>query len=199
MGTGAPHHVAPSSGSGTDTDRHPHPRPQDRMRIHVVRERDWSSHRDLRLEMLTTSPDAFWLTVDDVAGHTPQQWRDAVNGEALFLQARDATGTAHGTVGVLPEGYDATLPIDEDTVNVVALYVRPGARAHGVADLLLDATAVLTRELGRSRQLLEVASSNTAAIRVYRRHGFTFTGATTAHPRRADLVEREMQRRLAGG
>lgn len=198
MGTDAPHHVARSAGAGTGTGHRPHEPSRHRMRIHVVREHDWASHRDLRLEMLTTSPDAFWLTLDEVTGRTPQQWRDAVSGSALFLQARDATGTAHGTVGVLPEGYDASLPIDDDTVNVVALYVRPGARGHGLVDLLLDATAVLTRELGRSSQLLEVASSNTAAIRVYRRHGFTFTGATTPHPRRAELVEREMRRRLPG-
>jgi len=40
--------------------------------------------------------------------------------------------------------------------------------------------------------VLEVTSSNAAAIGLYERLGFGFTGRSTPHPRRADLVEREM-------
>ncbi|HLS49841.1 MAG TPA: GNAT family N-acetyltransferase [Actinomycetaceae bacterium] len=144
------------------------------LRIHVVTADDWASHRDLRIHMLTESPDAFWGRVDDVRGLGEADWRAAVSGDILYLQARDASGAALGTLGVLPDG--------ERDVHLIAMYVRPTARGGGVGDLLLDASAVLALEIGRPRQLLEVAADNTVAIRLYERHGFTVLARAAARP-----------------
>lgn len=135
------------------------------LRIHLVGAQDWASHRDLRLEMLATAPEAFWGRLDEVRRLTPAQWQAAVTGPVRYLQARDTSGTAHGTLGLQPHA--------ERDMHLVSMYVRPAARGAGVADFLLEASAILTREMGRDRQLLEVARGSTAAIRLYQRHGFT--------------------------
>ena len=167
------------------------------FRLHPVTEADWRSHRDLRLEMLADNPDAFWVTLDHVSHWTEQQWRDATS-TAQHLQARDGDDVVLGTIGVLPRPYSPEVPWAEGAVNLIAMYVSPAARRRGVAASLMEGASALTRALGRHEMLLEVASNNKPAIRFYQRCGFTFTGYTTAHPRKADLVEREMSRLLPG-
>ncbi len=68
----------------------------------------------------------------------------------------------------------------------------PQARGRGVGELLLGGGAAVARSLRRRRILLEAASNNAAAMGLYRRCGYQFTGRTFQHPRRPDLVEREM-------
>lgn len=162
------------------------------LRLHRVTERDWRSHRDLRRRMLLEAPDAFWVTHADVAHWGEAQWREATT-HAHYLQARDTgSGAVLGMVGILPRAYGEELPLPEDAVNLIALYVVPEARGRGVGELLLAGGVSLTRTLGRRRILLEAASNNEPAIGLYRRCGYQFTGRTFAHPRRTDLVEREM-------
>lgn len=160
------------------------------IRLHRVTEADWESHRDLRLEMLRDSPDAFWSTLADVEGRGEAEWRATTHG-AHFLQARRGAEVLGG-LGILAAPYEPGMELPEDAVNLVAMYVAPRARGLGVGDLLLGGAKDLTRELGRRRIFLEVASHNPYAQALYQRHGFRFTGATTPHPRRPDVVEREM-------
>lgn len=164
-----------------------HPNP---VRLHRVTEEDWESHRDLRLEMLRDSPDAFWTALAEVEGREEAEWRAATRG-AHHLQARRDEEVLGG-LGILTEPYEPGLPMAEDTVNLIAMYVAPRARGRGVGDLLVRGAQDLTRELGRRRILLEVGSNNAHATALYQRHGFRFTGATTPHPRRSDVVEQEM-------
>lgn len=163
------------------------------LSLHRVTERDWASHRDLRLEMLQEAPDAFWTTHAEVVDRDEAAWRSAVTGAVRVLQARTDQDLPLGTLGILPEGYAQEVPLDLGSVNLIAMYVVPAARGLGVGDLLMTGARELTRSLGRARIQLEVTSNNAAAIRFYERTGFRFTGASTPHPRRSDLVEREME------
>jgi ribosomal protein S18 acetylase RimI-like enzyme len=182
---------------GDDVDTGAWPRRFSGVHLHRVTDADWASHRDLRLAMLQDAPDAFWTTYDDVAGYTDEQWQRSLTGPARFLQARAADGTPLGTLGVLPQGYADTIPLPFDAGNLVAMYVVTGARGRGVGDLLMGGARQLALDLGRTRLLLEVSSDNAPAIALYERTGFRFTGNTVPHPRRADLVEREMEWQLS--
>lgn len=162
------------------------------LHLHRVTARDWPSHRDLRLEMLRDAPDAFWTTYEEVADRAEQDWRASVTGAVRVLQVRSADDVPLGTLGILPEGYAEHVPLAQGAVNLIAMYVVPAARGLGVGDLLMAGARDVTLSLGRHRILLDVASNNAAAIGLYERTGFRFTGATTPHPRRGDLVEREM-------
>ena len=53
------------------------------------------------------------------------------------------------------------------------LFVSAAARRHGVATSLLDAAAVVGREQGALRLVLETAPDNLAAQALYRDHGWT--------------------------
>ncbi|MBR4098857.1 MAG: ribosomal protein S18-alanine N-acetyltransferase [Clostridium sp.] len=88
------------------------------------------------------------------------------NTQASFLVAEDGEGGVLGYAGlhvVLDEGY----------IDNVA--VEPSARRHGVAGALLD---VFCRfgAANLAFLTLEVRSSNTPAIRLYEKYGFTEAG-----------------------
>lgn len=148
--------------------------------VHRVGPEDWLAHRDLRLTMLRTDPEAFWAQADVLAGWGEQQWRADATGPRLHLQARRRDEVLGG-IGLLPEGYTPEMSIPEDCVHLVSMWVRPTARGQRVADLLLVAGAELALELGRPHLLLDVDARNAPARRFYTRCGFRPTGA--ADPR----------------
>lgn len=89
------------------------------------------------------------------------------NPPAVFLVAVAADSTAVGYAGmhaVAGEGY---------FTNVA---VHPDYRRQGVADALIAALAAYGKAHGFYRLALEVRVSNTAAIRLYEKHGFTKDG-----------------------
>ncbi|MDV3220741.1 GNAT family N-acetyltransferase [Intrasporangium sp.] len=160
------------------------------MHLHIVRPDDWESHRDFRLEALEDAPDAFWYTYADEAVFDEADWRQRIEG-AWLVQARDAQGVI-GSVGLGAhwETERAT------TGELFGLYVAPRARGRGVGEALVNAVLDEARHLGRTEVVLEVGSTNEAAIALYERCGFVRTGATEPHPRRADIHEIEMVHRL---
>lgn len=64
-----------------------------------------------------------------------------------------------------------------DDCEIITIGVPAGFRRRGIAALLLDHAAACGAGLGAARQVLEVASDNTAARRLYARLGFTQCGA----------------------
>ena len=60
--------------------------------------------------------------------------------------------------------------------EIKSMFVDPSARGQGVADALLRALHDLARELGLGDIKLETGNSLHAAVRLYRRHGFTACG-----------------------
>ena len=146
------------------------------LRIHRVGPEDWVSHRDLRLDMLTADPDAFWADLDEVRSRTAQQWREEIAGPRIHLQARSGPDVLGG-IALLPTGYTPEHPIPADRAHIVSLWVRPEARGHGVSRPLFAALARLALDLGRPDLRLDVDESNLAAQRLYERLGFEATGA----------------------
>ena len=60
--------------------------------------------------------------------------------------------------------------------------VLPGHQGQGIAGELLTRTLALAAELGLPRLRLEVYADNTAALALYRRHGFSAETAAAAGP-----------------
>ena len=92
---------------------------------------------------------------------------ELANPPAVFLVAEAADGTPAGYVGmhaVAGEGY---------FTNVA---VHPAYRRQRVADALIAALAAYGKERQFYRLALEVRVSNTAAIRLYEKHGFVKDG-----------------------
>lgn len=153
--------------------------------LHVVSPDEWETHRALRLEMLLDAPDAFWTTHAEAAAMDETQWRMRI-GETFHVMAT-LDGEPVGSVGMWP----GREPNPDDT-NLIAMYVAPRARGGGFGERLVAAVQDAAVRQGRRRVHLQVTSSNAPAIRLYERMGFSFTGATIAHPRHGHLEERAM-------
>lgn len=135
--------------------------------------------------MLTDAPEAFWTTLADVEHRTEEEWRSSSHDRTL--QARAGDGTPLGTLTLLtaettPER--GMRPAEGDAL-VLAVYVVPAARGHGVVDLLLERALEVARDdLGAARMVLQVNEHNLAARCVYERHGYRLTGGSLQHPER---------------
>jgi ribosomal-protein-alanine N-acetyltransferase len=78
-----------------------------------------------------------------------------------------------------------------DELHINNLAVSPAHRRAGVASALLTRILQEGRRLGADRAMLEVRRSNTVALRVYDRFGFTVTGVRPgyySHPVEDALV-----------
>lgn len=155
----------------------------------------WEAHRDLRLEMLADAPDAFWTTIADVHDRAPEQWREDVDGSRIHLQALVGDEVAGG-LGIDPVGYDEDVLLDDETVNIVSVYVRPAFRGGGIVRALMVAARDTVDGLGRKRMLLETVDDNAAARCRYQRLGFVETGRRFPDPRREDHQEIEYEARI---
>ena len=67
----------------------------------------------------------------------------------------------------------------------IGMLVERGWRGRGVGSALLQAAVGLAREQGLHKLCLEVFARNTAAIALYRKHGFAEEGRRARHYRRA--------------
>ena len=118
-------------------------------------------------------------------------WREAHRNicSAEFLQARDYAGYLHKKLGNLYLVYDGA-PIGIfclDGDNFGDLYIHPKYQGRGYG------TACVRYAITQSPRLrLTVLSTNTAAIHLYEKSGFRFTG--NAIPLRDGLWEQEMIR-----
>ncbi|EQD62868.1 GCN5-related N-acetyltransferase domain protein, partial [mine drainage metagenome] len=145
-----------------------------RLRSDEVREFRW-----IRLRSLATDAMAFGSTYAREAAFLAAVWEE---------RARDgATAADRGYwVAVAPDeqfvGLVGAIPQPPELV-VVAMWVAPSHRRHGIAGRLLDALldwADTVRPGGRVH--LSVNPAQLAAVRLYESRGFVRTGATEPLP-----------------
>ncbi len=136
--------------------------------LHVLATDDWVLWRRLRLAALGDAPYAFGSRLADWqgAGDREQRWRDRLALPGSLNLVATLAGEPAGMVSGVP-----TAP-ERDEVEVISLWVSPLARGRGVGDALLAAVVDWARDIGAASVRLSVADGNSAAARLYRRHGF---------------------------
>jgi GNAT superfamily N-acetyltransferase len=72
-----------------------------------------------------------------------------------------------------PVGCGAARTLDDGSVELKRMYTRPCARGHGVGKAMVSHLIGITRDLGRTRIVLETGPAQAEAIGVYERAGFT--------------------------
>ena len=98
--------------------------------------------------------------------------RQAWGADAIELQL-----TSPGAFGLLDERGGMLLGrIVADEAEVLTLAVKPGARRQGIGTVLLQEAKTLVAAHGGAALLLEVATSNSAALGLYRRERFVEIG-----------------------
>lgn len=159
---------------------------------------DWPTFRDLRLTMLTESPDAFWSSAERERAYDETRWRTMLGGRGMTVAAfrdGDPVGLASGKPAPPRERGEAP-PAGE--AELVGMWVAPDARGTGVADLLVRDVRSWAADAGYHLLALWYTDGNTSARRLYERTGFTATDETEAHPTRPGLRGRRMVHPLGG-
>jgi len=128
----------------------------------------WETWRDIRLRALQDAPNAFGSTYERELAFTESDFRNRLDGHDPAVIA---------FVGDEPVGMGAGLQHLEGWLHVVAMWVNPRSRGHGVGGLVLNELVGWASEHGL-RAHLDVATGNPAARRFYERHGFVATGQT---------------------
>ena len=132
-----------------------------------MRDEEWRELRELRLEALRDSPDAFWTLHEEALERTDADWREWTTF-ACHVAVDD--GRLVGMVAGFPDEEDP------EAADLIAMYVRPDARGRGIGTALVDAQLGWARAEGFTRMLLMVNVEQTSAFRLYERCGFSDTG-----------------------
>jgi ribosomal protein S18 acetylase RimI-like enzyme len=153
------------------------------IEMRVLTPDEWPLWRGLRLAALAEAPYAFGSRLADWQG-------DGDRGERW--RARLAMPGSHNLVAVLdgrPVGMASGVPTTDDgVVELISMWVAPGARGRGVGDRLVAAVEHWARQVHARTVRLAVVPDNGSAIALYRRNGFTGTG------QRGDLMSDGVRR-----
>jgi RimJ/RimL family protein N-acetyltransferase len=127
--------------------------------------------RTLRLRSLQADPRAFGSTHARELEFTDERWSASLGQLAWFAALE----------GDVPVGLVSGVPADEierQSPYLIALWVEPGRRNHGVAELLVAAVCDWARQTSATGLVLDVAEDNDRARRLFERLGFRPTGAS---------------------
>jgi ribosomal protein S18 acetylase RimI-like enzyme len=142
-------------------------------RVRSLRPDEWRLWRDLRLQALADSPDAFRDTIDDAQGRAESEWirsaAAAMQGDRRLLIA-EQDGRPVGMAVILVS------EADPHHANLYAMWVQPTARRLGIGRALLNAAVAWAETKGVSEIILSVSEDNDAARHLYGAAGFTETG-----------------------
>lgn len=159
--------------------------------LHRTRAGDWRRYRELRLQMLRDTPQAYLETHREASAYPDEEW-----------QFRTARSESEGNIGVAALDGDGTwvgamncfLP-EPGTAKLVGVWLHPDHRGPGggAAAMMLDEVVRWAREeAAADRMVLLVHEDNRRAVAFYRRHGFVATGHTVPYPLDRTRHELEM-------
>lgn len=130
--------------------------------------RDATVLRDLRLEALRDTPDAFGSTFDVASTWPDERWVTMAADWNFYLGYH-----AGRPAGIASGGWNERYP---DTHWLFGMFVTRSARGTGLAGALVDAVAEWVRAQGGESLYLHVTSTVAPARRFYEKVGFIATG-----------------------
>jgi ribosomal protein S18 acetylase RimI-like enzyme len=143
------------------------------VEIRPIRADEWHRWRDARLRMLREEAAYFSTRYEDAVREPDDVWRtrtaEAAEGRDKVLFLAEDGGALLGVVG----GFRRLDPLE---VQLVSLWVDPGARGGGVARSLIRAVASWARDRGAQRVVLFVQEANEPGRALYLKAGFRPTG-----------------------
>lgn len=160
------------------------------LELRTLTSDDWRLWRGLRLAALAEAPGAFGSTLAEWSGDgdREERWRDRLS----IPGARDFVVLLDGAPAGMVSGVPTT---DAGVVELISLWVDPGARGRGVGERLIDAVERWGAEQGETTLRLLVMYDNPRAIALYERAGFTASADTDGIP--TGIPERILVKTLA--
>lgn len=167
----------------------------ERIVLRRLRPEDWARQRDLRLEMLADTPIAYLEALETARARPDVYWEILIAGRVTATVSAqwvlDAGDRHVGTMSCVIE--------DDDSVQVVAVYLAPAYRGRGFLARMLAEVAEWAHRRGVTTLTLNVAQENGRAVEAYRKLGFVPTGRTFPHPLYPQITEVEMSRAVNDG
>lgn len=137
--------------------------------IRRVQADEVDAFKRIRLEALRAEPSSFASSYEDWEGLSDEEWRQRLT-EAVFIVFRD--GEPVGITGLLRQRPSKLT----HRATIVMVYIRQNLRGTGLAATLLRTVADHARDTGIRQLELTVSAENPAAIRFYRKEGFSEFG-----------------------
>lgn len=137
---------------------------------------EWKAYRDLRLESLKESPQAFSGALEKEERLTEKEWREKLE-KATSLKNRLLFAKLNGKAAGFLSAVIGDSPKLEHFVLIDTMYVSPEARNRGIAKQLVQA---LFEEIKIHPEIIKVQLAVTAgqkaAIGLYKKLGFKIVG-----------------------
>jgi ribosomal protein S18 acetylase RimI-like enzyme len=154
------------------------------LEIRVLGPEDWTVWRELRLAALEDAPSAFGSRLADWQGEgdREERWRSRLSIPGSHNVVAVRSGELVGMVSGVPG-------IRDGIIELISMWVKPGARGRGVGDHLIRAVERWALQTGAEVLQLAVMPANDQAIRLYLRNGFEATAELG--DRTSDGAERE--------
>jgi RimJ/RimL family protein N-acetyltransferase len=143
--------------------------------------------RKIRLDALRTDPDAFGSTLEREESRSDDDWRGWLSRCATFVA--EEAGDPVGLVGGMIDDEQA------DRAVLISMWVAPAVRGQGIGRALVEAVVDWATAAGKQQVNLLVIEGNRAAIALYEKCGFTFSGESVRRDRDG-ATEQLMSRRL---
>ncbi|NTU73113.1 GNAT family N-acetyltransferase [Candidatus Roizmanbacteria bacterium] len=149
--------------------------------IQILQAKDVSveDYRRLRLEALREEPQAFGSTHSDQINlpiEEWQKWLDKYVEEKNNWMVFAAVDTQlAGMVGA----YQTDEMIENQSVQIIAMYVPQPARGKGVSKLLMRTLLEKLKKAGIKEAVLDVNVDQTTAVNLYKSFGFTIVDTVT--------------------
>ena len=152
--------------------------------VRVIGPADWALLRDLRLQALKDSPEAFASTYDREDAWLREAWLTRIVNYLWVVAEWDGEAEA---VGVARSVRDPRHPRDR---YLESMWVKPGFRRQGVARRLVWGLVGHEVRAGACCFLLWVFEGNDGARAAYERMGFVATGHRQVFPGSSRVEER---------
>nr|WP_202891782.1 GNAT family N-acetyltransferase [Kribbella shirazensis] len=123
--------------------------------------------RDLRLAALEEAPYAFGSQLADWVDATEDRWRERLSSPGAYQVIASLDGT--------PAGMAAGFPGEEQTAELVSMWVAPSGRGKGIGNALMTAVEDWARGIGATTLKLSVVDGNDPAHNLYLRNGYADT------------------------
>lgn len=145
-----------------------------RVEVRRIRTDEWLKLREIRLEALADTPEAFITTLAEAETYPDDVWKDrarsgALGGLQTTMIAVDGEHTVGMAIGLLRPA------VTREVVPIVSVFVSPSVRRRGVGEGLVVGVERWARAQGAVRTSLWVVDTNDAARRFYEGIGYRAT------------------------
>jgi len=159
--------------------------------VRPIHPEEWREYRDLRLEALRDSPDAFASTWESEASRTDEAWTSRI---AAAVSSRvNRVLVAHDYARMCGLVWCKLSPSEPGMADIFQMWVNPAFRGLGAGRALLkDALAWAKSEEVRCVRL-GVTAADSPAMHLYKAHGFRPVGILEPLRENSSLMSQAME------